>query len=81
MIMDYLLLPVDGSRRWVSILDRRLRGRGGRRVAWRLTSDSSLPAQQYQHGAAVSGELAKEKTGGRTAAFGRETNKARATTP
>ena len=32
MIMDYLLLLVDGSRRWVSILDRRRRGRGSR---WR----------------------------------------------
>ena len=80
MIMDYLPLLVDGSRRWVSILDRRRRGRGGRRRGVSRL-DSGLPAQQYQRGATVFGELAKEKTGRRTAAFGRETKEARATTP
>jgi hypothetical protein len=78
VIYDYYGLPAVAGGRQPAVGVK-----FGQAAAWRGVSwpDSGLPAQQYQRGAAVSGKLAKEKTGRRTAAFGRETKDARATTP
>ena len=77
MIYDYGLRAAAGGRQSVVGVNF------GQAAAWRGVSrpDSGLAAQQYQRGATVFGELAKKKTGRRTAAFGRETKEARATTP
>jgi hypothetical protein len=84
VIYDYGLTAAGGGRQpAVGVNFGQAAAWSWQPTAWRGVSrpDSGLLAQQYQHSAAMSGELAKEKTGRRTAAFGRETKDARATTP